>query len=388
HLHQAGLGVILDWVGAHFPTDDHSLHRFDGTALYEHVDPRKGVHPHWNTAIFNWGRKEVSNFLIASALFWLDVAHIDGLRVDAVASMLYLDYGRKEGEWIPNPDGSQYNLEAIEFIKHMNSIVHKRFPKTWMIAEESSSYAQVTSPDGLGFDLKWNMGWMNDTLRYFNKDPYYRKFHQNDLTFSLLYAFSERFLLPLSHDEVVHGKRSLLSKMPGPDWQKMAQLRLLYSYMMGHPGKKLFFMGGEIGQWQEWDCKSCINWDLLQWAPHLGIQTMVKEINRFYLDHAELWEADHSWEGYEWVDFHDSERCVISYLRQKRLLFVHHFTPEYCPNYAISLTNVKEIREVFNTDSERYGGSGKVNSIIQWHPDHIVIELAPLATQIFEVVYA
>ncbi|MBI3900626.1 MAG: 1,4-alpha-glucan branching protein GlgB, partial [Chlamydiia bacterium] len=280
YLHRCGIGVILDWVPAHFPTDDFSLNRFDGTALYEHDDPRKGIHPHWHTAIFNYGRVEVSNFLIASALFWLDQMHVDGLRVDAVASMLYLDYGRKEGEWIPNPDGSNYNIEAIEFLKHLNTVVEERFPGVLMIAEESSSYHGVTHPvhkGGLGFHLKWNMGWMNDTLRYFSQDPIYRKFHQNDLTFSLLYAFSEQFTSALSHDEVVHSKRSLLSKMPGDDWQKFANLRLLYSYMICHPGKKLLFMGGELAQRDEWYFQGQIHWHLLEYPLHVGMHRMVRE---------------------------------------------------------------------------------------------------------------
>ena len=280
HMHNQGIGVILDWVPAHFPTDDFSLNRFDGTALFEHEDPRKGIHPHWHTAIFNYGRKEVTNFLLANALFWFDKMHIDGLRVDAVASMLFLDYGRKEGEWIPNPDGSNFNIDAIEFLKHLNSIVHERFPGVLMIAEESSSYQGVTHKEGLGFDLKWNMGWMNDTLQYFSKDPFFRKFHQNDLTFSLIYAFSERFISVLSHDEVVHGKGSLVNKMPGPDWQKFANLRLLYSYLITHPGKKLLFMGGEIGQWNEWYCKAALDWHLLQFPLHHGLSKMVADLNR------------------------------------------------------------------------------------------------------------
>ncbi|HSX10313.1 MAG TPA: 1,4-alpha-glucan branching protein GlgB, partial [Chlamydiales bacterium] len=388
HLHQEGIGVILDWVPAHFPTDDYSLNRFDGTALYEHEDPRKGIHPHWQTAIFNYGRKEVSNFLIASALFWFDKMHIDGLRVDAVASMLYLDYGRKAGEWIPNPDGSNFNIDAIEFIKHLNSVVHERFPGALLIAEESSSYAGVTHKEGLGFDLKWNMGWMNDTLRYFSRDPIYRQHHQNDLTFGLLYAFMEKFQLVLSHDEVVHGKRSLIDKMPGTEWQRFANLRLLYSYMMCQPGKKLLFMGGEIAQWNEWDCKSNIDWFLLQNPLHQGISELVRELNHFYLTHPPLWQVDFDWQGYEWIDFSDAENCVISYLRKgngKTLACVHNFTPEYRANYWIKLPNVKAIREVFNTDGAKYGGSGKINEHITIQNEGFAIHLAPLATMIFEV---
>jgi 1,4-alpha-glucan branching enzyme len=391
HLHQNGIGVILDWVPAHFPTDDHALNRFDGTALYEHEDPRKGMHPHWHTAIFNYGRKEVSNFLIANALFWLDQMRIDGLRVDAVASMLYLDYGRKEGEWIPNPDGSRYNLEAIEFLKHLNTAVHDRFPHALMIAEESSAYQGVThstASEGLGFDLKWNMGWMNDTLRYFSQDPIYRKFHQNDLTFSLLYAFTEKFLLSLSHDEVVHGKGSLLQKMAGTDWQKFASLRLLYSYMMCHPGKKLLFMGCEMGPWDEWDALGFLKWDLLEHAPHLGLHTMVKELNHFYLNHKALWQFDFDWRGYEWIDFSDSERSVISYLRKginSQLVCIHNFTPETHFEYWIPLKNVRRAKQVFNTDEKRYWGSDQSNLSIVCGAEAFRIVLAPLATMIFEV---
>ncbi len=390
HMHKEGIGVILDWVPAHFPTDDYSLNRFDGTALYEHEDPRKGMHPHWQTAIFNYGRKEVSNFLIANALFWLDKMHIDGLRVDAVASLLYLDYGRKAGEWIPNPDGSNFNIEAIEFLKHLNAIVHERFPGTLMIAEESSSYAGVTHKEGLGFDLKWNMGWMNDTLRYFSKDPIYRKHHQNDLTFSLLYAFTEKFLCVLSHDEVVHGKKSLVDKMPGPDWQKFANVRLLYSYMMCHPGKKLIFMGSEVAPWSEWDCKSLIRWDLLEYAFHNGIFQMVRELNLYYLKQEAFWGSDLDWQGYEWIDFSDAQHSVISYLRKgngKTVICVHNFTPEYSPEYWIPFKGVKKIQEVFNTDAALYGGSNQIKGEIRVEKDAFCIALAPLATQIFEVIF-
>ncbi|MBF8263408.1 MAG: glgB [Parachlamydiales bacterium] len=389
HLHRMGIGVILDWVPAHFPTDDFSLNRFDGTALYEHEDPRQGIHPHWYTAIFNYGRKEVTNFLLASALFWFDQMHIDGLRVDAVASMLYLDYGRKAGEWIPNCFGGNHNLEAIEFIKHLNSIVHQRFPGALMIAEESSAFTGVSHPEGLGFDLKWNMGWMNDTLRYFSKDPVFRRHHQNDLTFSLLYTFSEKFLLVLSHDEVVHMKNSLLSKMPGSEWQKFANLRLLYSYMICHPGKKLIFMGGEIAQWNEWDCKSTIHWYLMQYPLHLGMHDMVRDLNQLYLQHPELWGQDFDWAGYEWIDFSDADRSTISYLRKsdgKYLACVHNFTPETVENYLIKLSHLEQVREVFNTDAAKYGGSNRINSEIKIVKNSgFMIALSPLATMIFEV---
>jgi 1,4-alpha-glucan branching enzyme len=391
YMHQMGIGVLLDWVPAHFPTDDFSLNRFDGTALYEHDDPRKGMHPHWNTAIFNYGRLEVSNFLIASALFWCEKMHVDGLRVDAVASLLYLDYGRKAGEWIPNPDGSNYNIEAIEFLKHLNAVVHERLPGVLMIAEESSSYQGVTHPasgNGLGFDLKWNMGWMNDTLRYFSKDPIYRRFHQNDLTFSMLYVFAEKFMSVLSHDEVVHGKNSLLAKMPGPDWQKFASVRLLYSYMICHPGKKLLFMGGELGQWGEWDSQGQIDWFLLQYPLHEGLHTMIRDLNGFADRHSALWKNDFSWEGFEWIDFSDAGRSIVSYLRKdgdSRLVVVHNFTPEVHHDYGICLAHVKTIREVFNTDEERFGGSNVKNESIAIEKDHFRISVAPLATLIFEV---
>ena len=389
HMHREGIGVILDWVPAHFPTDDYSLNRFDGTALYEHEDPRRGMHPHWQTAIFNYGRKEVSNFLLGSALFWFEKMHIDGMRVDAVASMVYLDYGRKDGEWIPNPDGSNFNIDAIEFLKHLNAIIHQRFPGVLMIAEESSSYQGVTHQEGLGFDLKWNMGWMNDTLRYFSRDPLFRKYHQNDLTFALLYAFSERFISVLSHDEVVHGKGSLLSKMPGTDWQKYGNVRLLYGYMMTHPGKKLLFMGGELGQWAEWNSGVQLDWYLLQYPMHEGIQNLVRDLNAFYLNHIQLWEKDFDWQGFDWIDFSDAENCVVSYLRKESfgpgLAVVHNFTPEYKEGYWIKLGGVKKIQEVFNTDAEKYGGSNKINSAIEIGEGGFAIHLAPLATMIFEV---
>lgn len=386
-LHQAGIGVILDWVPAHFPTDDFALHNFDGTALYEHKDQ---LHPHWSTAIFNYGRKEVSNFLLGSALFWFDKMHIDGLRVDAVASMLYLDYGRKAGDWTPNGQGGNLNIDAIEFIKHLNSIVHQKFPTALMIAEESSAFSGVThsfEQGGLGFDLKWNMGWMNDTLRYFGKDPIYRRHHQNELTFSLLYAFSERFVLALSHDEVVHLKNSFLSKMPGTDWQKFAGVRLLYSYLLGHPGKKLIFMGAELGPWGEWDCKAELPWHLLQYPEHQGLTTCIKELNHLYLRSEALWGTDFSWDGYEWIDFKDADNNVISYVRksgEKRLVFVHHFSPEYLENYWIPYKGAKTLREIFTTDDTRFGGSGKCNGQISRTERGFCISLAPLATMIFE----
>lgn len=391
YLHEANIGVILDWVPGHFPVDKFSLARFDGTALFEHEDPRQGFHPHWNTFIFNFGRKEVSNFLIASALFFFDKMHIDGLRVDAVASMLYLDYGRKEGEWIPNRLGGRENLEAMEFFKHLNSIVHEKYPSILMIAEESTAFPKVTHPcseGGLGFDMKWNMGWMNDTLRYFSKDPIYRKHHQNDLTFSMLYAFSEKYTLPLSHDEVVHEKKSLLSKMPGDLWQQFANLRLLLSYQVCHPGKKLTFMGGEIGQCNEWGCKEEIDWALLHSPFHRGLHEMVKELNHLYLKSPSLWTYDFDPRGFSWIDFSDHDNSCISYLRKsesEELLCVHHFSPNFHPHYVLKLSHVKECTEVFNSDASRFSGSGKVNASVSIKPDSITFQLSPLATMVFHV---
>lgn len=394
HMHQHGIGVLLDWVPGHFPTDDFSLARFDGTALYEHADPRQGYHPHWNTYIFNYGRKEVANFLLGSALFWIDKLHIDGLRVDAVASMLYLDYGRENGEWVANAYGGKENLEAIEFLKHLNSIVHEKFPGVLMIAEESTAFTGVTREvhyDGLGFDFKWNMGWMNDTLRYISKDPFYRSYHQHDLTFGLLYAYSEKFILVFSHDEVVHGKAHLLSKMPGDYWQKFANVRLLLSYMMCQPGKKMLFMGCEMGQWGEWGCKEELPWYLLQYPIHNGLKHMVKQLNHFYLSQNPLWEKDGDFTGFEWVNFSDVDNSVISYRRKghggHELLCVHNFTPQTHLSYHLPLPGVKSVVEVFNTDQEEFGGSGKRNFSIDCHSDGIAITVAPLATQIFEIRY-
>jgi 1,4-alpha-glucan branching enzyme len=333
YLHLHGIGLILDWVPGHFPDDLHGLARFDGSALYEHADPKQGWHPHWKTHIFNYGRREVSNFLIANALFWLEEMHIDGLRVDAVASMLYLDYGREDGEWIPNHEGGNINVEAAEFLRHLNSIIKQRVPTAWMIAEESTAFPAVTRPvseGGLGFDYKWNMGWMNDTLEYFATDALYRQYQHSRLTFGLLYAFSERYLLPLSHDEVVHGKKSLLSKMPGDSWQQMANLRLLYTYQICQPGKKLHFMSAELGQWNEWNCQQEIEWPLLRYPQHQGVQNCVRASNHFYRDCPALWEWDQRPDGFEWLSHHDAAQSLIAYIRRssgQAVLVLHNFTP-------------------------------------------------------------
>ena len=386
HLHASGIGVILDWVPAHFPIDDFSLHRFDGTPLYEHEDLRRGFHPHWNTAIFDYGRVEVENFLISSALFWFEKMHIDGIRVDAVSSMLYLDYGRKEGEWQPNIYGENLNLEAIEFLKKLNRAVHEKYPGSLMIAEEASSFKGVTSK--LGFDLKWNMGWMNDTLSYFSKNFISRKQYQNELTFGMMYAFSEQFICPLSHDEVVHEKGSLLSKMKGSDREKFAGARLLYSYMMCYPGKKLTFMGGEFGQWCEWDCKKELDWSLLEHQRHQEFQLMVRDLNHLYLKEPAFWERDFSWEGYEWVDCSDHDQSILAYLRKSRsktLLIIHHFVPGTVKDYKVNIKGVKNIVEIFNSDARIFGGTGDRGDGGVIRESQLSLFLPPLATLIYEI---
>ncbi len=366
-LHNAGIGVILDWVPAHFPRDSWALSRFDGSCLYEHEDPKLGAHMDWGTLVFNYGRKEVKNFLTANALFWLDYFHIDGLRVDAVASMLYRDYSRKEGEWIPNKYGGRENLEAVEFIREFNHQAHTEFPGIVTIAEESTSWPMVSRPPeygGLGFSFKWNMGWMNDTLSYFSKDSIYRKFHQNDLTFAMVYHHGENFILPLSHDEVVHGKRSLLGKMPGDDWQRFGNLRALLAYQWFFPGKKLLFMGGEIGQSLEWNENSEVEWWLLeQGSFHKGVQQMVKELNSFYTNEPALYESDYDNEGFYWIDCSDSESSVLSFMRQtadgdRKVCVVLNLTPIPREFYRIGLPEPGHWVELFNSDSGRFGGSG------------------------------
>jgi 1,4-alpha-glucan branching enzyme len=367
--HQAGLGVILDWTPAHFPRDAHGLASFDGTHLYEHMDPRKGAHPDWGTLVFNYGRTEVQNFLIANALFWLDKFHADGLRVDAVASMLYLDYSRKPGEWLPNPFGGRENLEAIAFLRRLNEVVHSRHPGVLTIAEESTSWPMVSRPTwlgGLGFSLKWNMGWMHDTLDYFQRDPVFRKFHHNQLTFSMLYAFSENFVLPFSHDEVVHLKRSLLSKMPGDLWQRFANLRLLYAYQFAHPGKKLLFMGGEFGQWNEWDCDAQLDWSLLDFDSHRALQRLVRDLNLLYQREPALHELEFDWHGFEWMDCHDADSSTLSFVRRARnpedfLLVVCNFTPVVRYNYRVAVPAPGFYEEILNTDSALYSGSNVGN---------------------------
>jgi 1,4-alpha-glucan branching enzyme len=368
-LHQSGFGVILDWVPSHFPSDGHGLAFFDGTNLFEHADPRKGFHPDWKTFIFNYGRHETRSFLVSSALFWLDRYHADILRVDAVASMLYLDYSRPEGEWIPNQYGGRENIEAIDFIKRLNVEVYKHYPDTHVIAEESTAWPMVSRPvwvGGLGFGFKWNMGWMHDTLLYFSKDPLFRKYHHHQLTFSMMYAFSENFILAFSHDEVVHGKRSMLEKMPGDDWQKFANLRLLYGYMAGHPGKKLLFMGGEFGQRKEWDHEDELDWALCAVPPHQQLQRWVKELNYFYKTEPALFQNDFSPDGFEWVNCFDWERGVISFLRKgdaqaEPVLVVCNFTPVLRNNYKVGIPMGGFWREVLNSDAKEYGGSGHGN---------------------------
>ena len=400
HLHQNGIGVIMDWVPAHFPKDAFALGRFDGTALYEHEDPRKGEHPDWGTYIFNYGRNEVRNFLIGNALFWLREFHLDGLRVDAVASMLYLDYSRKEGEWIPNASGGRENLEAIAFLKELNEVTHRECPGTLMIAEESTAWPAVSRPvyaGGLGFDFKWNMGWMHDTLKYFQTDPLFRGGNHNALTFGLLYAWSENFILPFSHDEVVHMKGALLNKMPGDEWQKFGNLRALYGYMWAHPGKKLLFMGGEFGQWREWNETESLDWHLLETPVHKGVELLMKDLNQLYSKHPELWEADSEPSGFSWIEVDNASENVIAFRRiapstGKEIICVCNFSPVVREGHRIGLPQKGTYKQILNTDSEKYcgGGFGVVKRIkaekIPWHGlDYsTAITLPPLATMWFE----
>ena len=369
-LHQNGIGVILDWVPSHFPTDEHGLAFFDGTHLYEHADPRKGFHPDWGSLIFNYGRNEVRSFLVSNAMYWLGAYHVDGLRVDAVASMLYLDYSRKHGEWIPNEFGGRENIEAIQFLRRLNEDVYKEHPDVQVIAEESTAWPMVSRPTyvgGLGFGMKWDMGWMHDTLRYFSKDPIHRRYHHNDLTFRMMYAFTENFVLPLSHDEVVYGKGSLLGKMPGDDWQKFANLRLLFAHMYAQPAKKLMFMGGEIGQWHEWNHDISLDWHLLDYLPHAMLQRWVEDLNRTYRDIPALHELDTSPDGFEWIDCCDSENGVIALIRrakskpEEQVVVALNFTPVPRHNYMVGVPAGGRWREVLNSDAPIYGGSGQGN---------------------------
>lgn len=400
HCHQNGIGVIIDWVPAHFPKDAHGLARFDGTALYEHADPRQGEHPDWGTLIFNYGRNEVRNFLTSNALFWFDKYHIDGIRVDAVASMLYLDYSRQEGQWIPNQYGGRENLEAIEFLKQLNERVHADFPGVLTIAEESTAWSGVSRPthaDGLGFSMKWNMGWMNDTLRYMRLDPIHRKFHHDELTFSLVYAFTENFVLPFSHDEVVHGKRSLLDQMPGDQWQKFANLRLLYTYMWTHPGKNLLFMSSEFAQWDEWNHDDPIQWNLLNFDTHRGIQRLVTDLNQTMKREPALFEIDFSEDGFQWVNCNDHHNSVLSYIRKghdpdELLIIICNFTPVAREGHVLGIPQDGSYREIFNSDSEYYGGSncgnlGMVKAIettVDGHRYNISVNLPPLGAVILK----
>jgi 1,4-alpha-glucan branching enzyme len=399
-LHQHGIGIILDWVPSHFPNDDHGLGLFDGTHLYEHADPRKGFHPDWKSYIFNYGRAEVQSFLISSALFWLEKYHVDGLRVDAVASMLYLDYSRKDGEWIPNKYGGRENLEAIAFLRRLNEAVYKNYPDAQTIAEESTAWPMVSRPTylgGLGFGMKWDMGWMHDTLQYMSRDPIYRKYHHNNLTFRMLYAFHENFVLPLSHDEVVHGKGSLLGKMPGDDWQKFANLRLLLGYMYSQPGKKLLFMGAELGQWREWDHDRSPDWHFLDYQRHAEVQKWVKALNRLYRTEPALYELDCDPLGFEWIDASDALQSVISFMRRGKstddiLLVICNFTPTTHFKYRVGVPRGGFWKELLNSDATKYGGSGQANpkslraGRIPAHgrPHSLEIKLPPLAVVYFK----
>jgi 1,4-alpha-glucan branching enzyme len=394
-LHQRGIGVILDWVPSHFPNDEHGLAYFDGTHLYEHSDPRQGFHPDWKSAIFNYGRDEVRGFLTASALFWLQVFHADGLRVDGVASMLYLDYSREEGEWIPNRYGGRENIEAIDLVRHVNAVCYAEHPHVQMIAEESTAWAGVSRPvdvGGLGFGLKWDMGWMHDTLHYFQRDPIYRSHHHNELTFRAVYALNENFLLPLSHDEVVHGKGSLLSKMPGDSWQQFANLRLLYGYMWATPGKKLLFMGGEFGQWDEWRHDHSLDWHLAEYDRHAHVQALITRLNELYRSYPALYRNDFEAAGFEWVKLHDHDNSVLAFLRcagaaDARILVVCNLTPVVREGYTLGVPMPGRWEEVFNSDAKEFGGSGVVNPSVEatpgdfeGRPYSLALTLPPLAT--------
>lgn len=399
YLHQQGIGVILDWVPSHFPSDEHGLAYFDGTYLYEHGDPRKGFHPDWKSSIFNYGRNEVRSFLLSSALFWLDKYHVDGLRVDAVASMLYLDYSRKHGEWIPNKYGGNENLEALDFIRRLNKEVYRAHPDVQMIAEESTAWPMVSRPvyvGGLGFGMKWDMGWMHDTLVFMSKEPIHRKYHHNQLTFRMLYAFTENFTLPLSHDEVVHGKGSLLSKMPGDGWQQFANLRLMFAYMWGQAGKKLLFMGGEFGQGKEWTHEESLEWHLTQYLPHQGIQRWIRDLNRFYRSEPALYELDCDPAGFEWIDCSDWESSVVSLVRKSQstpslVVAVFNFTPVPRHGYHIGVPRGGFWEEALNSDAMNYGGSGQGNfggieaspTPIHGRPCSLEITLPPLGAVFF-----
>ena len=398
-FHQAGIGVILDWVPGHFPKDAHGLAEFDGTDLFEHADPRQGEHREWGTLIFNYGRNEVRNFLIANALFWLDEYHIDGLRVDAVASMLYLDYSRQPGEWIPNQFGGRENLDAIHFLKRFNEVCYERHPGIMTIAEESTAWPGVSRPTylgGLGFGFKWNMGWMHDFLDYMQKDPLYRRYHQGTVTFSLLYAFHEHFMLVLSHDEVVHGKGSMINKMPGDLWQKFANLRMFYAWMIAHPGKKLLFMGGEFGQWREWNHDQSLDWHLCAWPEHDGLRRLVQHLNWLYRHEPALYDQDDTYEGFEWIDFLDSDNSVVAFMRKSRtgqtLVFVVNATPVVREGYRIGVRDSGWYEEILNTDAQTYGGSNLGNmggmqaDAVPWQgkSHSLMLRLPPLAVVSFK----
>ena len=400
YLHQRGIAVLLDWVPSHFPTDEHGLAYFDGTHLYEHADPRQGFHPEWKSYIFNYGRNEVRSFLMSSALFWLDAYHADGLRVDGVASMLYLDYGRKDGEWIPNQYGGKENMDAVNFLRRFNEDVYRNHPTAETVAEESTAWPMVSRPTylgGLGFGMKWDMGWMHDTLIYMSKDPVHRHYHHNQLTFRMIYSWTENFVLPLSHDEVVHGKGSLLGRMPGDDWQKFSNLRLLLGYMYAQPGKKLLFMGGEFGQWREWNHDASLDWDLLEYAPHQGLQKWVEDVNKLYRAQPALHQLDFDPAGFEWIDCNDAASSTLSFLRKAKttadvVLVVCNFTPVVRTGYRVGVPRAGHWREILNSDAPGYGGSGQGNlggveaEPVPFHnqPHSVSITLPPLAAVFFK----